>query len=520
MPTTPTPAPKSKSRSIPLALLATLSTSFLAPTCPAQTTVQYSKGQNNTTEYDTSAPNNPLTLTTNMIEWATQSGRITGTGAVYKTGAGILYLTNASNSYSGGTYVRFGDLGISDAAVLGTGPVVITEGTIQGGSSNLIFNSSVSLIQPPSSGGRTFLITTGSLVFGTHTASTLTVTKGALAIGHYTAFGLGPAAGVSIGAVTDARSELVAGVMDVGAEGGAGELGVSNGGKIDVSVELRLGHNGGQGTVNLLTGGHLYIRNALYVSSPASAFNLAGGTLELGDRFTTSADMYLTNASAVLTDDINRREASLHGVLSGTGSLAKIGANTLRITAANTYSGGTVVSVGTLEVNNTSGSGTGTGTVTVAAGAALAGNFTISGATTIAGSLSAGDAHFGSDLTLTSTATTLLDLNSATSFNTIDVAGTLKLDGTIVIVTKSGYVVQSGMVFDLLGWSSLDAASFDISTDLDLSGTALAAGVTWDTSAFLTHGVLTAVPEPSTYALLALGVLGLCMHLFRRRLAY
>jgi len=88
------------------------------------------------------------------------------------------------------------------------------------------------------------------------------------------------------------------------------------------------------------------------------------------------------------------------GVLSGDGSISRsstaggTGGNTI-LTAANTYSGGTLINDGTLYVNNTSGSGTGTGSVSVNAGTAttfynagnlrgiLAGNGSLTGAITV-----------------------------------------------------------------------------------------------------------------------------------------
>lgn len=64
------------------------------------------------------------------------------------------------------------------------------------------------------------------------------------------------------------------------------------------------------------------------------------------------------------------------------GAITKNGIGTMRVTSANTYSGGTTVSGGKLFVNNTSGSGTGSGGVTVSGGI-LGGTGTISGATVV-----------------------------------------------------------------------------------------------------------------------------------------
>jgi autotransporter-associated beta strand protein len=77
-------------------------------------------------------------------------------------------------------------------------------------------------------------------------------------------------------------------------------------------------------------------------------------------------------------------DGTLSGVIGGATSLEKDGGGTLALTAANTYSGGTIVSQGRLLVNNTSGSGTGSGSVTVNAGT-LGGTGSIAGAVTVNG---------------------------------------------------------------------------------------------------------------------------------------
>ena len=86
-------------------------------------------------------------------------------------------------------------------------------------------------------------------------------------------------------------------------------------------------------------------------------------------------DLALTNAGAgpvALTVGGNGANTTYSGVLSGTGStLTKVGAGTLTLSGANTYTGGTTVSAGTLKATNLSGSATGTGPVLVSSGATL-----------------------------------------------------------------------------------------------------------------------------------------------------
>ncbi len=88
------------------------------------------------------------------------------------------------------------------------------------------------------------------------------------------------------------------------------------------------------------------------------------------------------------------------GVGGGTGgSFTKVGTATLRLTGANTYTGGTMVNGGRLLANNFTGSGTGSGAVTVTnTGSVLGGISTIGGPVTV----NSGAALLGGDATTAS----------------------------------------------------------------------------------------------------------------------
>jgi autotransporter-associated beta strand protein len=73
--------------------------------------------------------------------------------------------------------------------------------------------------------------------------------------------------------------------------------------------------------------------------------------------------------------------ASLSGTITGTvqSDLLKTGGGVLELTGNNNFAGNTLVSAGTLLVNNTAGNGTGTGTVVVFSGATLGGGGSVGG---------------------------------------------------------------------------------------------------------------------------------------------
>jgi autotransporter-associated beta strand protein len=98
------------------------------------------------------------------------------------------------------------------------------------------------------------------------------------------------------------------------------------------------------------------------------------GTIFLGANTLTVTGPAVTAFSGVIRDG---------GVSGGMGgSLGKLGTGRLTLSGANTYTGGTILSAGTLAVGNLSGSATGSGSVQVNAGI-LGGSGTVSGAVTV-----------------------------------------------------------------------------------------------------------------------------------------
>ncbi len=287
-----------------------------------------------------------------------------------------------------------------------------------------------------------------------------------------------------------------------------------------------------------------------------------GGTVNLGtiapaDTIGSPATRLTTGGSA---------DTTYSGTIVGGGGLVKQGAGRFTLAGSNTYVGTTQVTAGNLQVGVAGSGQSGTGAVIVASGASLSGTGRVQGATTINGTLSAGDnggAGIGTlvfaatttdSLTLTGGASSaapraLFTLAGATgnelnpldgiqtagllngsfgSHDALEVQGTLNLTSGSVIKVElaSGYTPQWGDVFNLIDWGTLsggeaaiNVGGFNIATDLDLevSAAMTANGWYWNTDQFLSHGVIFIVPEPGRALLLACGM-G-CLMLRRRRRA-
>jgi autotransporter-associated beta strand protein len=108
----------------------------------------------------------------------------------------------------------------------------------------------------------------------------------------------------------------------------------------------------------------------------------------------------------------------------------------------------------------------------------------------------------------------------------INVGGVLTLNqyGRVAVTNLGAGTYAGGDVFNLLDWTSLTNNGFTVNgtqydgsgdTAFDLDLPTLSAGLLWDTSLFISHGVVFVVPEPSRAMLLLFGLLGLMMR--RRR---
>lgn len=145
-----------------------------------------------------------------------------------------------------------------------------------------------------------------------------------------------------------------------------------------------------------MTGGSLPAASALNLSASGATFDLNGTTTSVGSLIGVSGSS-VTLGGGNLTVGGNGTSTSFDGLISGNGTLTKAGAGKFTLTAAQSYSGATTVSNGTLK---TTLANTSVGPVAVATGASWdlgVANHTISGLTGAGNVIRSGVISTGAD---------------------------------------------------------------------------------------------------------------------------
>ena len=518
---------------------------------------------------------------------------VNGTGATSFSG---------DSTYSGGTTLTAGLLQLGAASSgsvgavtkspIGTGSLALNGGTLSSGS-----GTARTLLNAVSVGGNVTLgnaVNDGKLTFSANIdlgGATRTLTTDSLV--EFTSVVGGAGGIIKQGASKLSLSgentytggtTISSGILQIGLGGTSGSVV----GDIAVDGELIFNKTDSAVLSNTLTGTGVLTKNGagtLILTTAASAFSgtttTSGGVLALSNANALSNSVLQLNADGnriafVLPDATDYRlgglrgtaptlvigsnsltlgkdagtNTSFGGVISGTGGLTKVGSSTQTLAGANTYSGTTTVSAGTLSVNGS----TAGGAVSVSSGATLAGSGTVGGATTInSGAFhspgnSPGVQTFTNGLTYSNGSTFVWELTGNTdtnsdrgiTFDGVNVSGgTLTINGGVtnnLVFNGAGSAVnwsdafwasnQQWLVFDNASPPAL--ASINVFDTINVGFDSISQSLTtvrsgssfsWDTigdELYLTY----AIPEPSTYALLALlgaGFAGRIMVRRRRR---
>lgn len=367
---------------------------------------------------------------------------IAGTGAVVQNASGITFLTGA-NTYSGATIVNAGLINFSNGGNLGTGRITLNGGGLQWAAANTTDIS-----------GRLNALGASGGTFDTN-GNDVTLASGISGIGGLTKTGAG------ILTLTNANSYT-------------GETTISNG-------TLKLA---GAGTLAGATGVSLTGGSAVFDLSTGSSQSVAHLSGVAGSLVALGAN------TLTLTDNTSQ---TFSGSLTGSGGgLVKQGTGTLTLSGASTYTGGTALRQGRLNLGNNLALGTGTLSMdddttlgfsadglTIANAIQLTGNndpVIDTGAfnATLSGAISGGGF-------ITKEGTGTLTLSGANNYTgaTNVAQGTLKAGAANTFSAASAHSVASGATLDLAGFNQSVAS-------LANSGTVSLVGATAGTTLTVT----------------------------------
>jgi filamentous hemagglutinin family protein len=431
---------------------------------------------------------NSGTLKINTSASQTLAGAITGTGQFEQAGSGTTILTSAGNTYTGATTISGGVLQIGNASAAGSlgGTGTVTNNAVlrfAGGGEVTVAKtiSGTGAIEQAGS-GKTILTANN-----TYSGPT-TISDGILQIGNG-----GTSGQIGTGNITNDTSLIInrSNAVTIGSViSGSGSLTQAGTGTLTLS-----GTNTYSGKTSILAGTLSIGSDAALGAAPgtvtADQLVINGGTLLANNTFSLSANRGITlgsNGGSISVD--STRNFTVLGVIAGATDFTKIGAGTLTLSSANTYTGNTRIAAGELSVANVSALGSGSAVrIDNVAGARLTLNSTdlsigsLAGGGTTGGEINLGsntltiggnntDSGFAGKITGTGS---LIKIGSGTltlSSPNSDYSGTTTMSGGLISVsglgTTTGALGNSNLVFDG-GGLRYTGATGSISRDITIN---------------------------------------------------
>jgi rhamnogalacturonan endolyase len=342
------------------------------------------------------------------------SGALVGTMTLVKSGSGTLTITNA-NSFTGGVNLTAGTVALGNTAGVGVGPLMFNGGTIS-------FNVSSQ---------QTY--TNDLDVDGTGTI---------ISAGGYNNIVNGDWSGTST-----LNISMTSGTFSVG-----GDMSGFSGSVVLGSSAGTFRFYGSTGSVNTifdLGNGTATLNNRNGTTIALGALTGGIGTFVSGAGSANAASIYIVGGKNL---DTTFAGTIMDANLSRITCITKTGTGTWTLTGANTYTGTTTVSAGTLLVNGNQSPAT--GAVSVASGAILGGAGILGGAVTVnsggamaPGSGGAGTLTISNSLALDSDAILNFELGATNASDKVAVSGALVLGGTLNVTGLTGFGTNTYTLF-------------------------------------------------------------------------
>jgi autotransporter-associated beta strand protein len=296
--------------------------------------------------------------------------------------------------------------------------------------------------------GGTLHLSTSNQIIGT---ATVTVTSGTFDLnGQAATIGALTGAGGQVSLTGGTSSLTVGGSASTtygGTLTGPGGLALAGSTQLTLTGANTYGATGGTTINGTAT---LTVASDAELGDPSGPLVFGGGTLHAAGPITSTRPGSFNAAGTI---DTNGNPVSLGGAFGGSGGLTKIGAGTLTLGGANTYTGATAVNAGILLVD---GSLASTGSVTVAAGATLGGNGTV-GSASVVGVLSPGDGVgtlTAGGVTFNVAGTFSVQLNglaAGTGYSQLIATGLIRpSSSTLSVAVANGFTPPAGSTFDIL----------------------------------------------------------------------
>ncbi|MGN6554931.1 MAG: beta strand repeat-containing protein, partial [Verrucomicrobiota bacterium] len=412
---------------------------------------------------------------------ATLGGNITGVGAFGKGGGGTLILAGTGNNWSGGTFVSGGTLRVGSADNTGSlpgGSVVLSAAD-----STLFINTSnnITINSEISGPGKLSKRSWGVLTLSASNSFEGTLTMGGTTVG-------------SEGGVIRLLNSYALGGPGLPKTVNVirGELDLEGGITLPASISFNT-------SVNRNQGGLVAFRNVTGTNVIEGNVTMDGGggnsemTVASG-RLTLNGTVTASTTGRVLVLNGNGEGVINGAIVDSAANIPSIrmeGPGKWNLSGANSYTGSTVVSNGTLLVNGTIGSGANTVIVTGAAGV-FGGNATVLDAVNVLsdGSLSPGNGGIGT-LTVNNAVTlsgkTIMEINKTSLTSDLLIAsGNIACDGALVVSNLSG-ALSAGDSFTLFAGGSYSGSFTSIVPATP------GAGLAWDMNSLTVDGTLKVV---------------------------